>query len=335
MAASSMSIRAFIGILFSCLSYTGFSNAQTLSNSSNGHFTSLDVYPSPNITGAGGWTDALGRARDFVNQLSWNEKVYMVTGVRGPCVGNILPIPRLGFNGLCLQDGPLAIRQATYASVFSAGLSVAASWDQDLTYQRAVALGQEFKGKGAHVALGPVVGPLGRHALAGRNWEGFSPDPYLTGTLVNTTVTGMQAAGVQTCTKHYIGNEQETQRNPSTVSRAQVEAVSSNIDDRTMHELYLWPFADALKAGTTSIMCSYNRVNQTYGCQNSKTLNGLLKGELGFQVSLYLLNLRGILTNYLGICDERLGRNSFGGSWYFRRPRYEYVCLPIPVSRYS
>lgn len=62
-----------------------------------------------------------------------------------------------------------------------------------------------------------------------------------------------------------------------------VEAVSSNIDDRTMHELYMWPFANAIKAGVASVMCSYNRVNQTYACENSKMLNGLLKGELGFQ----------------------------------------------------
>lgn len=284
MASYLISGQVFAIVLFWCFAGIGFSKAQTYSNSSGSHFTSPDVYPSPNITGAGGWTDALGRARDFVNQLSLQEKVYVVTGVPGPCVGNIPPIPRLSFNGLCLQDGPLAIRQATYASVFSAGLSVAASWDKDLAYQRAAALGSEFKGKGAHVALGPVVGPLGRHTLAGRNWEGFSPDPYLTGTMVNTTVIGMQGAGVQACTKHYIGNEQETQRNPSSVNGVTIEAVSSNIDDRTMHELYLWPFADAVKAGTASIMCSYNRVNQTYGCQNSKTLNGLLKDELGFQV---------------------------------------------------
>ncbi|KAL9109649.1 MAG: hypothetical protein Q9227_005686 [Pyrenula ochraceoflavens] len=257
------------------------SNAQSYVNTTG--YDSPQVYPSPNITGAGGWTAALAQAQGFVNELSLDEKVYMVTGVEGPCVGNIPPIPRLSFNGLCLQDGPLAIRQADYASVFPAGLSVAASWDADLAYQRGVYMANEFKGKGANVALGPVVGPLGRHALAGRNWEGFSPDPMLTGAMVNVTVSGMQSTGLQACTKHYIGNEQETQRNPSTVDGVQIEAVSSNIDDRTMHEAYLWPFAEAVKAGTASIMCSYNRINGSYGCQNSKTLNGLLKTELAFQ----------------------------------------------------
>ena len=77
-------------------------------------------------------------------------------------MGNIGPISRLGFDGLCLQDGPLAIREATYASVFPAGLSVAASWDRDLAHQRGIDMALEFKGKGSHIALGPVAGPLGR-----------------------------------------------------------------------------------------------------------------------------------------------------------------------------
>lgn len=106
-----------------------------------------------------------------MNQLTLAEKAQIVTGTPGPCVGNIGSIPRLGFSGLCLQDGPLAIRQATCASVFPAGLSVAASWDVDLARQRGVEMAQEFKGKGAHVALGPVAGPLGRSGKGGRNWE--------------------------------------------------------------------------------------------------------------------------------------------------------------------
>lgn len=119
-----------------------------------------------------GWEGALARAKAFVSNLTLDEKVLLVSGVTGPCVGNVAPIPRLGFSGICLQDGPLAIRQATYASVFPAGLTTAASWDKSLMYTRGLYIGEEFKGKGAHVALGPVVGPLGRSAYDGRNWEG-------------------------------------------------------------------------------------------------------------------------------------------------------------------
>lgn len=80
----------------------------------------------------------------------------MVTGVEGPCVGNIAPISRLDFPGLCLQDGPLAIRQATNASVFPAGVAAAATWDNGLMNAGAVALGAEFRDKGAHIYLGYV-----------------------------------------------------------------------------------------------------------------------------------------------------------------------------------
>ncbi|KAE9967528.1 hypothetical protein BLS_006324 [Venturia inaequalis] len=252
--------------------------------------TSPPVYPSPNTTGTGGWEDALLKAKAFTALLTLEEKTRLVTGTTGPCVGNIAPIPRLGFNGLCLQDGPLAIREAVYASVFPAGVTAAASWDRELIHQRGVFMAEEFKGKGSQILLGPVAGPLGRNPLGGRNWEGFSPDPYLTGVAMEESIDGIQSVGVQACSKHYIGNEQETQRNPSSTSfftagagGPTIEAVSANIDDRTMHELYLWPFANAVKAGTSSMMCSYNRLNGSYGCENSKTLNGLLKDELGFQ----------------------------------------------------
>lgn len=212
----------------------------------------------------------------------------MVTGTPGPCVGNILAIPRLGFSGLCLHDGPLSIRVADYASVFPAGVSAAASFDKNLLYQRGLAMGQEFKAKGAHVLLGPVAGPLGRSAYSGRNWEGFSPDPYLTGVAMEKTITGHQDAGVQATAKHFIGNEQEVMRNPTFVKDGYVaevdeEALSTNMDDRTMHELYLWPFANAAHAKASSFMCSYQRLNGSYACQNSKVLNGILRDELGFQ----------------------------------------------------
>jgi beta-glucosidase len=87
------------------------------------------------------------------------------------------------------------------------------------------------------------------------------------------------------CGKHYISYKQETQRNPSTYpnSTTEQETISSNINNRTLHKLYLWPFYKGVKASMASIICSYNHINETYACQNSKTLNGLLKEELRFQ----------------------------------------------------
>lgn len=120
---------------------------------------------------------------------------------------------------------------------------------------------------------------------------GFSNDPYLAGELVYETITGIQES-VIACVKHFILNEQETNRNPPLIDPTSFNvSISSNVDDKTMHELYLWPFQDAVYAGAGSVMCSYNQINGSYGCQNSKTLNGLLKEELGFQGFVLLPHL--------------------------------------------
>ncbi|KAK8137166.1 glycoside hydrolase family 3 protein [Apiospora sp. TS-2023a] len=239
------------------------------------------VYPSPEGKGLGDWHDAYAKAQALVGQMTLEEKVSLTGGVRANnlCSGNIPAISRLNFPGLCLSDGPAGVRSTNYVSSWPSGISAGASWNRNLTRQRGVEMALEFKRKGVQVPLGPVVGPLGRIATGGRNWEGFANDPYLAGILVADTVEGMQSTGVVTSTKHFIMNEQERNRNPE----GDVEAVSSNLDDKTMHELYLWPFQDAVKAGTGSIMCSYQRINNSYGCANSATQNGLLKTELGFQ----------------------------------------------------
>ncbi|KAJ8066955.1 hypothetical protein OCU04_004337 [Sclerotinia nivalis] len=251
--------------------------------------TSPPVYPSPESQGTG-WEEALVKAKTFIDNLTLEERVSLLTGANGPCVGNIASIPRVGFKGLCLQDGPLAVREADYVTVFPAGLTAAASWDRSLMHTRGEYLGAEFRGKGAHVYLGPVAGPLGRSAMAGRNWEGFSPDPYLTGVAMEETIIGVQSQGVQASAKHFLAYEQETQRNTANIftstwypNDTQQMSVSSNVEDRTIHELYMWPFYNAIRSGVANVMCSYNRLNSSYACQNSKLLNGLLKTELGFQ----------------------------------------------------
>ncbi|KAK3942340.1 glycoside hydrolase family 3 protein [Diplogelasinospora grovesii] len=247
-------------------------------------------YPSPWMDpNADGWQAAYAKAKEFVSQMTLMEKVNLTTGVGWmgeQCVGQVGAIPRLGLRSLCMQDSPVGVRLTDYNSVFPSGQTAAATWDTGIIYQRGLAMGQEHKGKGVNVMLGPVAGPLGRSPEGGRNWEGFSPDPVLTGIAIAETIKGIQDAGVVACAKHYIGNEQEHFRQ---VGEAKgygftiAESVSSNIDDKTMHELYLWPFADAVRAGVGSVMCSYQQTNNSYSCQNSKLLNDLLKNELGFQ----------------------------------------------------
>ncbi|KAF5011192.1 hypothetical protein FDECE_2678 [Fusarium decemcellulare] len=292
-----------------------FSYVQPKNTTILGPYGHSPAVKAPNVTGIG-WEEAFVKAKEFVSQLTLEEKADMVTGTPGPCVGNIIAIPRLGFDGLCLQDGPLSIRVADYASVFSAGVSAASTWDKSIMYERGLAMGREFKAKGAHIALSPVAGPLGRSAYSGRNWEGFSPDPYLTGVAMQETILGHQDAGVQATAKHYIGNEQETQRNPTynpngTLGEVVQEALSSNIDDRTLHELYLWPFANAVRVKAASFMCAYQRLNGSYACENSKALNGILKEELGFQG--YVMSDWGATHSGVSSIENGLDMNMPGG----------------------
>ncbi|CAF3429152.1 unnamed protein product [Rotaria sp. Silwood1] len=227
-------------------------------------------------------------AKAFVAQLTLEEKCNMTSGVKGPCVGNVLSVLRLNFTGLCFQDAPSGVGDGVQRSTaFPPGIQIAATWDRDLFYKRAVAIGEEFRSKGVHFALGPMMN-IDRNARHGRNWEGFGADPYLSGENAFYYVQGLQDQGVVATAKHYICNEQETHRS-SDASRNRVRPhaanyvdYSANLDDKTMHEIYLWPFASSVAAGVGSVMCSYNRVNGTPACQNKRTLNELLKEELDF-----------------------------------------------------
>jgi len=198
--------------------------------------TSPPSYPSPWGEGLGDWADAYSRAKTFVSGLTLLEKVNLTTGVGWEgekCVGNNGAIPRLGFKALCMQDSPLGVRDTDFNSAFSAGITTGATWDRKLMYQRGYDMGSEHRDKGVDVQLGPVAGPIGRSPEGGRNWEGFTSDPVLSGIANAETVKGIQDAGVMACTKHYVGNEQEHFRQGAPPGYL-TAAISSNIDDVTL-----------------------------------------------------------------------------------------------------
>ncbi|KAI1077969.1 glycoside hydrolase family 3 protein [Whalleya microplaca] len=222
------------------------------------------------------WVAAFEKSDAALAKLSQDDKINIVTGVgwdKGPCVGNTAAASSVDYPQLCLQDGPLGVRFGTNANAFVPGIHAASTWDRAQLRERGQFMGEEFKGCGIHVLLGPVSGPLGKIPHGGRNWEGFGADPYLQGIAMAETIEGIQSVGVQANAKHYILNEQELNR----------ETIDSVVDDRTMHEIYLWPFADSVHANVASVMCSYNKINGTWTCENDKVMNGLLKEELGFQ----------------------------------------------------
>ena len=248
------------------------------------HGESEPWYPTPRGGTTSTWKDAYKKAADLVEQMTLVEKVNITTGIgwsMGMCVGNTGPVDRLGFPSLCLQDGPLGLRFLDDATAWPAGITVGATWNKALMFQRGKAHGFEAKKKGINVLLGPSVGPIGRLPAGGRNWEGFGSDPVLQGIAAAETIKGIQSEGVMATVKHYVGNEQEHFR--QAWEWGTPDAISSNIGDRALHEIYAWPFAESIKAEVASVMCSYNQVNNSYACQNSKLLNGVLKDELGFQ----------------------------------------------------
>ncbi|WVQ75626.1 hypothetical protein IAR50_005255 [Cryptococcus sp. DSM 104548] len=280
------------------------------------HHTSNITYISPQIPAplntthanpSSNWDAAHEKARSYLSDWSLADKVSLSTGIgwqQGRCVGNIGAVESKGFGGLCLQDSPLGVRLADYVSAFPAGINAAATFDKDLIYARGYAMGQEFKGKGAHVALGPMTN-MGRVAAGGRNWEGFGGDPYLSGWATEATVRGIQDAGVQACVKHFVGNEQERNRTTE----------SSNIDDRTLREIYTHPFLRAVQADVASVMCSYNLINGSWACENPKTLNGVLKTDFGFQgyvMSDWQAQHSGVLSAESGLDMSMPGDQSFG-----------------------
>ncbi|RFU80211.1 beta-glucosidase e [Trichoderma arundinaceum] len=241
-------------------------------------------YPTPKGGTVRQWADSYKKAAEMVSKMTLPEKVNITTGTgwsMGLAVGNTAPAIHVGFPALALQDGPLGVRFAHNITAFPAGVTVGATWNRELMYERGKAHALEARGKGINVLLGPAIGPLGRMPAGGRNWEGFGADPYLQGIAGSQTIKGIQDQGVMATIKHFIANEQEHFR--QAWEWVLPNALSSNIDDRTLHEIYAWPFGDAVKAGVASVMCSYNMINNSYACGNSKLLNGILKDELGFQ----------------------------------------------------
>ncbi|KAI9038862.1 beta-glucosidase [Aspergillus affinis] len=272
-----LSLLAQVALVQSTLCLAGYTNESEVPY----YGRSPAVYPSPIGNGSTNtaWEEAYQRAKTLVSKLTVEEKTNLTRGHDGQCVGNSGAVPRLSIPSLCFSDAPDGVRGQEFVSAFPAGIHVASTWDRSLLYQYGYALGEEYHDKGVNVALGPVAGPLGRLARGGRNWEGLGADPYLAGVGMGAITKGIQEAGVIANAKHWLLNEEEWRRNPGDMG----EALSSNVDDRTLHELYAFPFMDSLKEGIRSVMCSYQRSNHSYGCQNSKLLNGVLKTELGFE----------------------------------------------------
>ncbi|KAJ5772288.1 CAZyme family GH3 [Penicillium odoratum] len=247
-------------------------------------FESVPWYPTPLGGTNAAWQESYSKAHELVKEMTLLEKVNVTTGtgwMMGLCVGNTGPAARVNFPSLCLQDGPLGLRYADNITAFPAGITTGATWNRELMRARGIALGREARLKGVNVLLGPSMGAMGMNPAGGRNWESFGSDPVLQAVAAAETIRGIQRNGVMATAKHFVLNEQEHFR--QAFEWGIPTALSSNIDDRALHEVFVWPFAESVRADVASVMCAYQMVNNSYACENSKLLNGILKEELGFQ----------------------------------------------------
>lgn len=212
------------------------------------------------------------RVKDLVSKLTPQEKLSMLVGV-----GNFSThaIPRLGVPGFKMTDGPFGVRpdSGVPVRVYAGGLSLAASFDTDMAKKVGVALGRDCRARDIHILLGPGMNIL-RAPFSGRNFEYFGEDPLLDGALASAYVQGLKSQGVAGTIKHFVGNDQEFDR----------DHISSEIDERTLREIYLKPFEIAVKqGGALCVMDSYNPVNGLHMTENDFLNNQILKKEWGFQ----------------------------------------------------
>ncbi|KAJ3499188.1 hypothetical protein NLG97_g544 [Lecanicillium saksenae] len=317
-------------------------------------YDSPAYYPAPYGGWVNEWRDSYSKAKKLVDSMTLAEKTNITAGTgifmgksrlsnRAKasdaailrCNGNTGSAPRVGFPILCLEDGASGIRQADHVTSFPDGITAGATFDKELMYQRGVAMGKEARGKGVNILLGPTVGPIGRKPKGGRNWEGFGVDPTLQATGARQTIKGIQEQGVIATIKHLVGNEQEMYRMYNPFQRA----YSSNIDDRTLHEVYLWPFAEGVHAGVGAAMTAYNAVNGSACSQNPNLINGILKDELGFQgfvMSDWLGHMSGVESALAGLDMDMPGDTQvplFGYSYWMFELTRSALNGSVPMTR--
>jgi beta-glucosidase len=209
----------------------------------------------------------------LIGALSVDQKVALLAGVDTWHTASFEspPVPAIR-----VSDGPAGVRGTSFtgpaSASFPCGSALGATWDPALVAEVGAAIGREARSKSAHVVLAPTVN-LHRTPIGGRNFECYSEDPVLTSAIAVAYIRGVQGEGVAACVKHYAGNDTEFER----------MTISSEIDERTLRELYLVPFEAAVtQAGVRSIMTAYNRLNGTYCGEHPWLITDVLRGEWAF-----------------------------------------------------
>jgi len=208
------------------------------------------------------------RVEAIIAQMAVSEKLDYIGGTGY----SIRAIPRLGLPEVIMADGPIGVRDHGASTSYPAGLGLAATWNTELAGRMGSALGRDARARGVHILLGPGLN-IFRSPLCGRNFEYFGEDPFLAARMAVPLVRGIQERGVLATLKHYACNNQEYDRH----------TVSSELDERTLREIYLPAFhAGVVEGGAGCVMSAYNLVNGTYCTENEFLNNRVLKGDWAF-----------------------------------------------------
>ena len=209
------------------------------------------------------------RAAEVVKKMTLDEKIAYIGGHES---WYVRAIDRLGLPAVRMADGPQGVRNNTRSTLYPSGVAAAATWDKELIEQMGVSLGKDARARGVHILLGPGAN-IYRSPLCGRNFEYFGEDPYLAGEIATAYIKGVQSMGVMACIKHFAGNNQEWARH----------SVSSDIDERTLNEIYFPAFEKAVKEGNVAtIMTSYNLLNGVHASESKYLNQEVLRGQWGF-----------------------------------------------------
>ena len=221
------------------------------------------------------------KIRDLVSQMTLEEKAGLCSGED---FWHTKAVERLGIPSVMVSDGPhglrkqdeaadhLGINDSIKAVCFPAGCALASSFDRELAEKMGETIGQECQAENISTILGPAVN-IKRSPLCGRNFEYYSEDPYAASEMSAAFIQGVQSKNVGTSLKHFLANNQEKRRMTN----------SSDVDERTLREIYMAAFEGAVKNGKPwTVMNSYNRVNGKYVGESKKYLTDLLRDEWGF-----------------------------------------------------
>ncbi len=212
----------------------------------------------------------------LLDRMTLEEQVALLSGAD---FWTTVAVERLDIPKIKVTDGPNGARGGgslvggVKSACFPAAIGIGAAWNPDLAREMGVALADEAKTKSARVLLAPTVN-IHRSGLNGRNFECYSEDPMLTSALAVAYIQGVQSQGIAATIKHFVANDSEVER----------QTMSSDLDERTLREIYLPPFEAAVKkAGVWAIMSSYNRLNGVWTSENHWLLTELLREEWGYE----------------------------------------------------